>query len=102
MGQEAGQEQQDFALIREIERLRAALKPFAEALTRAETLEPSDRYSRLITCCEDLTLFEFAQARTVLERKAACRECKDGLPSLNWKNGKPYSYCPECGREDHS
>ena len=20
------------------------------------------------------------------------------LPSVNWKDGKPYSYCPECGR----
>ncbi len=21
------------------------------------------------------------------------------LPSVNWKDGKPYSYCPECGRD---
>lgn len=23
------------------------------------------------------------------------------LPSLNWKDGKPYSYCPECGRVEN-
>lgn len=22
------------------------------------------------------------------------------LPSVNWKDGEPYSYCPECGRQE--
>ena len=24
------------------------------------------------------------------------------LPSVNWKDGKPYSYCPECGRVEEN
>ena len=29
-----------------------------------------------------------------------CLECLEELPSMNFKNGKPYFYCPECGRTD--
>lgn len=48
----------------EIERLRTALKPFADALTDAENAEPTDPEARLLDCFHRLTLYEFSKART--------------------------------------
>ncbi len=32
--------------------------------------------------------------------RAALSSAKGDLPSVNWKHGQPYSYCPECGRQE--
>lgn len=52
-----------------IERLRAALKPFADALTRAEKDEPNSVANRLECCRTDITLYEFAKAREALSHE---------------------------------
>ena len=53
-------------LVAENARLRKALKPFADAITRAEWDEPSNPVHRLECCRADLTLYEFAEARHAL------------------------------------
>ena len=55
-------------LTAERDRLRAALKPFADILTRAEKDEPSSPGNRLECCRTDLTLYEFARARRAFEQ----------------------------------
>ena len=50
------------------ERLREALKPFADSLTEAEKAEPSDHAMRLTDCRYRLTLYDFAKARTAYEQ----------------------------------
>lgn len=53
-------------LLAENGRLRAALEPFAAALTKAEKEYPVDPHGRLSECRWELTLYEFAKARTAL------------------------------------
>lgn len=53
----------------EIARLRAALRPFAEAITSAETQDGDDPNLILQGCRAHVTLYEFAVARRVLEQK---------------------------------
>ena len=36
----------------------------------------------------------------IREKMRAALRAATELPSVNWKDGKPYSYCPECGREE--
>jgi hypothetical protein len=50
----------------QVETMRNGLKPFAEALTRAERDEPSDPNARCGNCRERVTLYEFGQARKAL------------------------------------
>lgn len=51
-----------------IERLRAALKPFADALTDLERVHTEP--GMLLACCRaELTLYEFSQARFAYEQK---------------------------------
>lgn len=56
------------------ERLRAALKPFADAITEAEKSAPSDVDVRLELCHQAVTLYEFGNARHVHEQLLPAKE----------------------------
>lgn len=53
----------------------------------------------------EMTEAEKKQARRLMAEgcryvRAECPECKDDWPSVNWKNGKSYGYCWQCGEEE--
>jgi hypothetical protein len=48
----------------------------------------------------------FAVGRSLGSFGKPCGACGvklygEGLPSVNWRHGKAYSYCYECGTEQH-
>ena len=59
----------------------------AGGMFNPELMEHEKVRDLLIECRE-----EIKQLRKALELASK------PLPSVNWKDGKPYSYCPECGR----
>jgi hypothetical protein len=78
---------------REIERLKVALVATRQELTDM-TLDRNAHFQRA------------ERAVAMLDDKAALAAAAAGvvgeLPSVNFdKHGKPYSYCPECGRQDN-